>query len=391
MKKIVGLCILATIIAAGCVVYVPPENRVPPSPPPPENTPADQWSYDNQDMSDFYGYLGPYGLWVSYTPYGYVWIPRDIGYRWRPYSVGHWLWSDYGWTWISGERWGWLVYHYGRWGWDGRLGWFWVPDTVWGPAWVAWRWGDQYIGWAPLPPGGDFVPGYGFRRWDVPIPGHYWNFVAGQRFLGSSLDRWILPPERNVSIISFTRLNVNIHVRENRIINDGVNVDYVHRVTNQVVERRELKDARGPGEARVEGRDVVLFRPSLRRNESARPKEVLDRDQAASRVQTEQPRPAPRTTPEQQETALRQKHENELKLLEQSQANDLRDIERQANTRKAAARTVVEKQRIDKETKTRIADLKKKHEAEKAQLSERQKKEEDQVRKGRLRRRDDKH
>jgi hypothetical protein len=270
MKKIVGLCILAAIIAAGCVVYVPPENRVPPSPPPPENTPADQWSYDNQDMSDFYGYLGPYGLWVSYTPYGYVWIPRDIGYRWRPYSVGNWLWSDYGWTWISGERWGWLVYHYGRWGWDGRLGWFWVPDTVWGPAWVAWRWGDQYIGWAPLPPGGDFVPGYGFRRWDVPIPGHYWNFVAGQRFLGSPLDRWILPPERNVSIISFTRLNVNIHVRENRVINDGVNVDYVHRVTNQVVERRELKDARGPGEARVEGRDVVLFRPSLRRNESER-------------------------------------------------------------------------------------------------------------------------
>lgn len=27
-----------------------------------------------------------------------------------------------------------------------------MPDTEWGPAWVVWRMGDDYCGWAPLPP-----------------------------------------------------------------------------------------------------------------------------------------------------------------------------------------------------------------------------------------------
>ena len=31
-------------------------------------------------------------------------------------------------------------------------GWCWVPGYTWGPAWVSWRYGDGYCGWAPLPP-----------------------------------------------------------------------------------------------------------------------------------------------------------------------------------------------------------------------------------------------
>jgi len=27
-----------------------------------------------------------------------------------------------------------------------------MPDDVWGPAWVEWRYDDEYIGWAPLRP-----------------------------------------------------------------------------------------------------------------------------------------------------------------------------------------------------------------------------------------------
>ena len=31
-------------------------------------------------------------------------------------------------------------------------GWVWVPGYTWAPAWVSWRYGDGYAGWAPLPP-----------------------------------------------------------------------------------------------------------------------------------------------------------------------------------------------------------------------------------------------
>ncbi|MGZ4886752.1 MAG: DUF6600 domain-containing protein, partial [Candidatus Aminicenantales bacterium] len=94
------------------------------------------------DINYCYDYLSPFGSWVNLDPYGYVWTPRQMGYRWRPYADGHWVWTDYGWTWISDFDWGWMPFHYGRWGWDDDCGWFWVPGTVWGPAWVTWRYSD---------------------------------------------------------------------------------------------------------------------------------------------------------------------------------------------------------------------------------------------------------
>ena len=45
-------------------------------------------------------------------------------------------------------------------------GWCWVPGTLWGPAWVAWRAGRVNVGWAPLPPRG-IKPWTPYRH---PIP-----------------------------------------------------------------------------------------------------------------------------------------------------------------------------------------------------------------------------
>ncbi len=83
--------------------------------------------------------------------------PSDVDFGWRPYTVGQWNWVEpYGWTWASEEPWGWATYHYGRWTYVDDYGWAWVPGTTWGPAWVAFRYGDPWIGWAPLAPGADY-------------------------------------------------------------------------------------------------------------------------------------------------------------------------------------------------------------------------------------------
>ena len=99
--------------------------------------------------------LAPHGRWVSTPEYGLVWIPSRsvVGADFVPYATGGtWQYSDAGWTFVSNWDWGWAPFHYGRWYLDARLGWVWVPDTVWAPAWVDWRYGDGYVGWAPLPP-----------------------------------------------------------------------------------------------------------------------------------------------------------------------------------------------------------------------------------------------
>ena len=108
-----------------------------------------------QVSGEFQQALEPYGEWRRNARWGDVWVPDQRPRGWRPYSVGHWIYTDdWGWYWISDDDeadWGWVTYHYGRWIHD-RGTWFWVPGNDWGPAWVDWRRSDSYVGWAPLPP-----------------------------------------------------------------------------------------------------------------------------------------------------------------------------------------------------------------------------------------------
>jgi hypothetical protein len=112
--------------------------------------------YDPQAYTQFQSALSPYGNWDYDDSYGYVWSPAAsvVGSGFAPYaSCGHWIRSEYGWTWVSDWNWGWAPFHYGRWV-VRATGWSWVPGTMWGPAWVSWRSGNGYAGWAPLPPRG---------------------------------------------------------------------------------------------------------------------------------------------------------------------------------------------------------------------------------------------
>jgi len=93
----------------------------------------------------FHDQLSPYGQWVQRDGYGMVWVPQ-VDQSWRPYTAGHWAYTDQGWAWVADEPWGWAPYHYGRWYYDQEIGWGWVPGTVWAPAWVAWRSGGGYLG-----------------------------------------------------------------------------------------------------------------------------------------------------------------------------------------------------------------------------------------------------
>jgi len=378
MKKNIGLLIFVLLIgAAACIRYVPYDEsgrysgRT--------DYDRDYNQYGDLDSSYFYSALEPYGLWVSYNPYGYVWIPGNVGYNWRPYSRGHWVWTDYGWTWVSLDRWGWIAFHYGRWGWDRRLGWFWVPDVIWGPAWVAWRWGDAHIGWAPLPPGADYIPGRGFGRYQWDIPGHYWNFVRGRDFMDMYIDRLILPAERNLTIINMTSLKVNIIDRDRRVVNEGVDVDHVRQLTGRTVEKYALKDATRTGEAREEGRDLVVSKPEIRRNEAAKPRQVLDQAVAERQLDSEQGSRIYRRVTRNEEEVVREDHDQERQLMKDSQETDLNEVKRKADEEKAKIQNPVERKKLDEQAATRITELKKKHEQEKAELDKRQKAEEERA------------
>ncbi len=149
------------------------------------NEPGTQAFADNDDVSyeSFYDQLSPYGNWVTYGSYGNVWVPTDVPADFSPYATaGHWVYSDYGWTWSSDYEWGGVPFHYGRWFRDNTYGWMWMPGYEWAPAWVSWGSYDNYYCWAPLASYISYSAYYDYR----PNP-YCWNFVARDRFCEANL------------------------------------------------------------------------------------------------------------------------------------------------------------------------------------------------------------
>lgn len=206
-----------------------------------ETPPPSYYAPQNIQLEDFYSQLAPYGHWFVSRRYGRVWQPFDIGPGWRPYTLGHWLFTqEYGWYWASDEDWGWAAYHYGRWTWDEDNGWIWVPDTRWGPAWVAWRHGGGYYGWAPLPP--EVVwqeKGRGFDFRGIDLEADYyrpaWVFVPEQYVVLPHLGHYCLSPEYNVTIVHHSRNITNYVTEHNVVVNHSMDVHEIERVTHRSV------------------------------------------------------------------------------------------------------------------------------------------------------------
>jgi hypothetical protein len=324
------------------------------------------------EFDDMYNYLEPHGNWIDMAPYGYVWTPRNMGYRWRPYNNGHWVSTDYGWTWISHERWGSIPFHYGRWGYDNNFGWYWVPGTTWGPAWVSWRWSNQYVGWAPLPPEAQFQAGIGFSSHSYKTPHRFWVFLQFSHFMHRDINRYSLPYERNITIINYTTIHNNIYFRNNRVINEGVGIDRIQRITGQRVTRHAIRNVNNPGQTRVEGNNVHIYRPTIRKVNTAKPKTFLRSDEARrtlAPVKVFEPR-LQRSVSDQQ-AEVRKIQAQQKSLLKKTQSQELKIIKDKRAKELAQIRDKDERARIAKINRNKIVKLQKQHQVENQKLSKR--------------------
>ncbi|MCU0778823.1 MAG: hypothetical protein MUF86_14330, partial [Akkermansiaceae bacterium] len=253
------------------------------------------------DYGMFYDSLSAYGSWFETPDYGYVWQPvivRDVS--WRPYTRGRWVCTDYGWTWISDEPFGWATYHYGRWALLRGVGWVWVPGSQWAPSWVSWRSSGSHIGWAPLPPetlvwsGGSWGSNI-----DVTFGiGSLWfNFVEIRHF-GGPIHRHCLPYQRNPDFYRETTNITHIHLHNRRVICGGPKyADLSRRLGKPLPFYRLDTDHRGrPGRdasamrPRFEGDRLRVAAPQVdaQWNAALKPGRVRDRLQSIT-VEREQP------------------------------------------------------------------------------------------------------
>ncbi len=187
----------------------------------------------------FYNELSPYGNWSSHPKYGSVWTPYGVGRNFQPYGTdGHWVMTEFGNTWVSDFQWGWATFHYGRWFYDDYLGWAWVPDYEWGPAWVDWRSGNGYYGWAPLWPGVRI--GVSFN-----IPLNYWVFVPQRYIYNRRVFGYCVPRYRYRSFFGRTTIINNYYYNDNRSYAYGPSRGEVERVTRGNVPTYRAEEIRG--------------------------------------------------------------------------------------------------------------------------------------------------
>ncbi len=213
----------------------------------------------------FYDQLSPYGDWVDYANYGYVWIP-DAGSDFVPYSTaGYWVFTDYGWTWVSDYKWGWAPFHYGRWDYNNYYGWFWVPDNEWGPSWVNWRESDGYYGWSPMQPGINisFTTGN-----DYDSHNDHWIFVRDRDFERPDINRYAVDRTdyeriiRTSSVINSTYTDK----RRNTTYVSGPARRDVQNVLGRKVKSVVIQDNTSPGQNLKNGR-LQIYRPPVVKNE----------------------------------------------------------------------------------------------------------------------------
>jgi hypothetical protein len=268
---------------------------------PPAATPASAQAAVS--VSLFYGELAPHGRWFQHPRWGWAWFPTAVDADWRPYAQGQWAWTEEnGWYWISDEPFGWAVYHYGRWAYDGEYGWIWIPGSTWGPAWVAFRESDEYVGWAPLPPE-TLEADYGWQGIYTALDASYyqprWVFVPRRHFLARHAYAYAAPAQRNVVIIRVTRDVTRYERRQRGVFNRGFEPRRLEAALGRRIAPLRINVVNDPRRAAPDraGRQVNVFRPAMRVTRDAAPPpaaRVRPQDRPRVRIQREAVAPSDR-------------------------------------------------------------------------------------------------
>src|ERR1035437_6833425 len=250
MKANIKILTLLFVLLTSCILY-------------PRQTLAQE---SNVSFQLFYDQLSPYGQWIEYSDYGYVWVP-DAGSNFVPYSTnGHWILTDDGWAWDSDYNWGWAAFHYGRWSFSDSFGWFWVPDNEWGPAWVIWREAEGYYGWSPMEPGVSVAMSFGGT---YNSHNDHWIFVNNRDIERTDINIYYVNRTDHDRIMRNSTVIQNTYIDNSRHSTyvTGPSRSQVQQVTGRTITPVIIKENNKPGKEISNGQ-LRIYRPQVVKNNS---------------------------------------------------------------------------------------------------------------------------
>jgi hypothetical protein len=303
------------------------------------------------DITYFHERLAPHGHWIEVDGHGWCWYPEHIEVEWRPYSHGHWVYSDdYGWYWHSDYDWGWACFHYGRWTLHHER-WIWVPGYEWSGAWVAWRYGGGYCGWAPLPPAARWTVGVGIATdgfsFEADIHTTSWVVVQEARFTSTRIHSVAIAVDEVDVAISKTKVLGSVSVRGDAVVNTALKVESIKPAVGEI-KRVKLHETRTLGAAKVEGEagQVRVFRPRVKRGEAQRPdvnpreaaRKTLNEKHEAEREQFDRRRDGA------EDDGARERMENDRRRMEERQKREKQEVEERVPDRRERGRAANERE-----------------------------------------------
>lgn len=260
----------------------------------------DEYHNGGISFNVFYNELRPYGRWINHRAHGRVWIP-NVGGNFHPYATnGYWVMTDYGNTWVSDYSWGWAPFHYGRWYYDDYYGWAWVPGYEWAPAWVTWRSGGGYYGWAPMGPGLHI-------NIHINLPARYWTFLPNRYMYHRNMHRHY--NRYSPAIYNRTTIVNNTYIYNDNRYYSGPSASDYRRETGRTATVRRLESSTnrsGRATTRVSNNAVQVYRPEATSGRSANTREAVNQRNSTARQTTTAPAVTSRSSRDRNSTISRQ-------------------------------------------------------------------------------------
>jgi hypothetical protein len=191
--------------------------------------------------------------------------------------------------------------------------------------------------------------------------------MQGRYFNQYNINTYILPYERNATIINLTVQKTSLQMRGNRVVNQGLDVDFVKNLTRAPIRKYELVNSGRAGSTKIEGDRISVFNPKFSKQGTVRPESVLSKQDVEERVE----RRINSRIQDLREAEIERRHREEIQRIESTQQKEVIEMRKQMQQEEARARSKAQKERIEREYKQKIERMKKTHSTEKEKVKKR--------------------
>ncbi len=283
--------------------------------------------------------------------------------EYTPYLNGQWVYTDEGWYFKANTPQEDLTSHYGRWSKDEELGWVWLPGKTYSPAWVDWRQNDDYVAWAPVPPG-TYIENDAVNVKEQINENRY-TIVEKKNMTEPSVYKYryqYVENKNKIMIKEMTKTD-GVMIKEKTVINKGPDVSDIEKKSGKKIETVKIKKVKTKEESGITKEGINVFTPELKKskekkNEPVSKPEKLVSYKDAKKITKEEKEELKKEDKEQKkEEKEMKKEEKELKKEEKQEQKDMKKEQKQEQKeQKKEDKQQKKEDKQDKEKKDKSSD-----------------------------------